>query len=219
MIRIALVEDSITFRECLKSWLNSIPEFQVVLEAECGLDLENRYNPEEVDVILLDLRLKGQHGAPTCRNLRKKYPGIKIIILSVYDDREIILALIREGASSYLTKDSELDRIKFTIEMVMKLTYFFDLNIGELMVEEMKLAHKKSLIGDEYRAEFTETEMRIATMCCSGLTNEQIAEHLKLTKRSIEHHRGNMQLKTNCTNFQSVVIYMFKHYLLFPQQF
>lgn len=219
MIRIALIEDDLAFRQTFKYWLESVPKFEVVFESDCGKDLENWYDPEKIDLVLLDLRLKGQHGAPTCRNLRKKYPEIKIIVLSQYDDHEIILALIREGASAFLTKDSDLERIRFTIEMVMQLNYFFDMNIGELMVEEMRLAHKRALIGDEFRAEFTETEMRIATMCCSGLTNEQIGEQLNLNKRTIEHHRSIMQLKTNCTNFQSVIIYMFKHYLLFPQQF
>ena len=219
MIRIALVEDHLMFRQALKSSLEEIEDFKVVYEASCGAEYEKMYNPDDVDVTLLDLRLKGQHGSLTCMNLQKKYPESKIIILSQYDDPELILAMIRYGAASYITKDECLTRVEKILRLVMENGRYYDQNLGPMMLLEMEKAYKKKFVDDEFRVEFTENEMRIATLTCRGLTNEQIATEFEVSKRNIENHKNNMQLKVDCPNFYGVVIYMFKHYLLFPQQF
>lgn len=207
------------FRQALKNCLNSIDDFEVVYESMCGAELESYFHPEKIDIILLDLRLKGQHGAITCQNIRRKFPEAKIIIISMYNDPEIILAMCRYGACAFISKEQDLEYIEHTIRMVLKFGFYFDKDLGEMMLMEMNKAYKKSFIESEYRTDFSETEMRIVVMACTGLTNEQIAEELKLSKRSVENHRTNLQLKTDSKNFQGVLIYMFKHYLLFPQQF
>ncbi|MBI3133509.1 MAG: response regulator transcription factor [Bacteroidetes bacterium] len=219
MVRIALVEDHVMFREGLRTCLDLIPGFKVVCEASCGAEFEKMYNPDEIDVTLMDLRLKGQHGSITCHNIHKQYPRARIIILSMYDDPEIILTMIRYGAAAYVTKDADLGRIEKVIREVMENGHYFDWNLGDMMLAEMMKAHKKKLIDDEFRVEFTETELRVAYLACAQYTNDEIAVELGITRRSVEHHKANLQLKTDSRNFFGVITYLYKHYLLLPQQF
>ena len=219
MVRIALVEDHTMFRQGLKICLELVPDFKVVHECACGDEFEKIFNPDEIDVVLMDLRLKGQHGSITCQNIHRKYPQSRIIILSMYDDPEIILTMIRYGASAYVTKDADIMRIEKIIREVLVNGHYFDLNLGEMMMMEMMKAHKKKLIDQEFRVEFTETELRVAILACSQYTNDEIASELGVTRRTVEHHKTNLQVKTDSKNFFGVITYLYKHYLLLPQQF
>jgi two-component system, NarL family, response regulator DegU len=219
MVRIALVEDHVMFRQGLKICLELIPDFKVVFESSCGAEFEKEFNPEMMDIVLMDLRLKGQHGSITCQNLHKKYPKSRIIILSMYNDPEVILTLIRYGASAYVTKDADMTKIEKVIREVMDNGHYFDYNLGEMMMMEMMKAHKKKLIDQEFRVEFTETELRVAYLACSQYTNDEIALELGVTRRTVEHHKTNLQVKTDSKNFFGVITYLYKHYLLLPQQF
>lgn len=219
MIRIALVEDHIMFRQGLKICLEMTGDFKVVSEAACGAEFERTFDPESVDVVLMDLRLKGQHGSITCQNIHKKFPKTRIIILSMYDDPEIILTLIRYGAAAYVTKDADLVRIEKVIREVVENGHYFDWNLGEMMMTEMMKAHKRKLVDDEFRVEFTESELRVAFLACAQYTNDEIAQELGVTRRTVEHHKTNLQLKTDSKNFFGVITYLYKHYLLLPQQF
>lgn len=219
MVRIALVEDHVMFRQGLKLCLELIPDFRVVLESSNGTEFEKKFTPDEIDVVLMDLRLKGQHGSITCHNIQKRYPKSRIIILSMYDDPEIILTMIRYGAAAYVTKDADMTKIEKVIREVMQNGHYFDYNLGEMMMMEMMKAHKKKLIDQEFRVEFTETELRVAFLACSQYTNDEIASELGVTRRTVEHHKTNLQVKTDSKNFFGVITYLYKHYLLLPQQF
>jgi DNA-binding NarL/FixJ family response regulator len=219
MVRIAIVEDHIMFRQGLRAMLERNDEFRVVYETDCGEKFEKNFDSGKIDITLLDLRLNGQNGAITCQNIRYKYPDCKIVIISFSEDPDLILEMIRYGARAYIPKSRGIEYVEHTLRMVNEHGHYFDQDLGEMMNVEMQKAHKKTFIDNEFRVEFNSLEMRVTTLSCSGLTIEEIAEELKVSRRHVETQRANLQAKTGSDNFQGVIIYMFKHYLLFPQQF
>lgn len=219
MVRIALIEDHVMFRQGLRVCLELNPDYKVVYESASGTDFEKVYNPSKIDITLMDLRLKGQHGSITCQNIKRKYPNAKIIILSMYDDPEVILTLIRYGASAYVTKDADLPKIEKVIHEVNENGFYFDHNLGEMLLTDVLKVHKKTLIDNEFRVEFTETEIRVAYLSCAQYSNDEIAHELGVTRRAIEHIKTTLQEKTDSKNFFGVITYFYKHYLLLPQQF
>lgn len=217
MIRIALVEDYRLVRQTLRKFLDEIDGFQIVEEAECGADYERKYDPGKIDVTLLDLRLKGQHGLTTCRNLVRKYPGIKIVVMSEYDDDTTVLTLIREGACAFISKTDEISVVETTIRNVIDQGFYFNKDIGSMMRTEMVKVYKRRLSGESEMPNFSKTELQIAIHVCNQLTAKKIAEEMNLRERTIETHKQSMIEKTFSVNFNGVLIYLFKNHLLYPE--
>jgi DNA-binding NarL/FixJ family response regulator len=219
MIRIALVEDHVMFSEGLKVMLEQTGEFEVVCQHQAGSAFEELCDPEKIDVVLLDLWLMGQSSATICQTLRQKYPEIRIIVLSFLEDSELILEMIRYGARAFISKKREFEYVAHTIRMVMKNGHYFDQDLGGMMNMQLQKTYKKCYAENQFGVKFNKTEMSIASMSCAGLTTAEIAAKLKMSTRNVESYRSNMQLKAGSSNFQGVIVYMFKHYLLLPEQF
>jgi DNA-binding NarL/FixJ family response regulator len=219
MIRIALVEDHVMLSEGLKLMLEQTGEFEVVCQHQAASTFEELCDPEKIDVVLLDLWLMGQSSATICQGLRQKYPDIRIIVLSSLDDPELILEMIRYGARAFISKKREFDYVAHTIRMVMKNGHYFDQDLGEMMNMQMQKTYKKCFTENQFGVKFNKTEMNIAYLASAGFTSIEIADKLNMSKRNVESYRANMQQKAGSSNFQGVIVYMFKHYLLLPEQF
>jgi len=219
MIRVALVEDHIMVRQAIKRCLEDTKELMVVCEAECGAEFEKKYKPDEIDVVLLDLQLNGQHGLITCQNLCQKFPDIKIIILTEYSDAGLIVHMIKNGARAYVKKREDLDRLVTAIHHVIKNGYYFDQDLGRILNIAMDKKYKSRIIDDSFRVEFSEGEMQVALHACCQLTIDETVEKMRSTKRIVENHRNRLLEKTDSKNIMGVMIYMFTHLILFPEQF
>ena len=215
MIRIALVENHVMVRQALKLSLDTIHGFKVVEEAECGLEFQEKYNRFKIDIVLMELRLNGQHGYTTCKHLLKKYPRIKIIVLSMFDDPATIISMIRCGAVAFLSKRDSLEQIEKAIREVSEHGFYFNQDIGNLMRYEFAKIHRKP-DPDSMDVQFSAIEMQIATHFCNQLTTLEIAKELGLSHRTIESHKRAMIERTLNQNFIGVIIYMFRNNLLYP---
>lgn len=216
-IRIALVEDHLMFRQGLKLILEGMDGFSVVYETDQGEEMEKDYDPEKIDLILLDLRLKGQSGTTTCKNLFKSYPGVKIIILSQYNEPELFLESIHNGASSYVCKSEGLEKIEKAIREVVGNGFYFDEDIGALLRMEMAKAHKFKFGANGEEALFNKVELEIATLHCKQLGNTEISELMRISERAVVKYKANMVDKTHSRNFTGVIIYLFRHRYLFVE--
>lgn len=220
MLRIAIVEDGTLFRKTLIAMLNATGEFTVVMEAECGKEFEEMYDPSKVDIILMDLCLNGQHGTVTASNLCKKYPQVKIIVLTNYDDPPIQIKLFEIGAAAFVTKDVEPKYLKKVIRLVHEHGYYFDKNISTEIIDKIEYAKLLSLKQNgKYLPDFSEVEMKICKLCFKGHTNTEIAEQLKIKVRTVESHKSDLFVKTNCKNMHAVMIYMLKNAIMFIDEF
>jgi len=219
MIKLALVEDQIMFRQALKKCLEDDNEFKVVCEAKCGAEFEKMYKPDEIDVILLDMRLKGQHGLTTCQNLCNQFPDIKIIILTAYAEADLMVDVMRKGARAYISKAEDIDKVKKVIRYVIENEYYFDQDLGKVLNNAMNKTYKSQLIDNSFRVEFDEEEIQVVMHACSQLTIEETYEKMATTKRVVENIRNRLVEKTDSKNFTGVIIYMFKHLILYPDQF
>lgn len=219
MIKVALVEDQPIFRTSLKRAFDWVGGIEVTFETAYGEELRENYNPEIMDVVLLDIRLSGESGIFTLEAMKKKFPDSKIIMMSQYDDYEVIIHTIKKGARAYFAKNYDVPDLVNAMKMVHERGYYFDHNLGEMIVRDMERVHKSQLINNQFRVEFSEQELEIAKYCCKGLSNDEIATLLNVSKRSIENHRTNMTIKTDSKNFYGVIVYLFKHYLLLPGSF
>ncbi len=211
-IHVAIAEDQRLFRECLVSLLNDIERIQVIIEASNGKDLlEKLYNASPTpQVVLLDLTMPEMNGLDTTRHLKKLFPQMKIIILSVHSEERHIVHMVGEGVNGYLVKNSELSEVIQAVKAVHEKGFYFNESILRAIHSGMGNKHEKSYNPN---SPLTAREKEILELICQEYTTQEIADKLFLSGRTVDGHRNNLLEKTGARNTAGLVIYALRHEL------
>lgn len=208
-IRVAIAEDHELFREGLASILNEeTAEIEISFEAENGKDLLEKLKSRNVDVVLLDLEMPVLNGKQTLKALKAKYPSIRPIILSMFEAEKYISQAIKLGARGYLAKNSSIEKLVDAIYAVHNQGYYFDDEVSKSQL--FKLVHDDDIepeFGDE---PLSEREQAVLELICNEKKNNQIADELCISVRTVEVHRQNLLRKTNSKNVAGLVVYAIK---------
>lgn len=217
-IKISLVEDENLFRDGLKALLNEVEDFEVQMAVENGkvfLDLLSR---AEVlpDVILADFNMREMNGLELTEIIQKKYPSIKIIILSIYDQDRFVWRMIEAGVAGYLAKNCDTGEVELAIRMAHKTGFYFSENTQRAMRNGYKFrnTHMRTLLN--IPAELTERELEIMKLICMEFTNMAIAEKLNISVRTVDGHRNNLLAKTGCKNTAGLVLFAIRNNIFDP---
>jgi two-component system, NarL family, response regulator NreC len=211
-IRIAVAEDQVMFRSGLVSMLNDLANVSVFIEASTGKELLAKMRETEVDVVFLDYRMPDLNGIEAAKVIREKYPEVRMLMLSMYDDPEFIISALENGVSGYLTKDDEPEEISMAIVSVLNTGYYLNdrtskILIGNL-VNEGKVNPKFSEPVNEIK--FTDMEISVMTLIAQELSNKEIASKLSKAERTIEGYRTDIMEKTGAKNSVGIVMYAIK---------
>lgn len=209
LIRVALVDDQPLFRAGISSLLKEYDNIQVVLEASNGKELMDRIKRPKPHVILLDIEMPEMNGIETTRELKEKYPEIKVIILTMHNEEEFIFDLMTKGAHGFLPKDKSVEELVAAIYSVMEKGKYYNDEVMEILVKG-----SKGLVKDLKMNSLTEREVEIIKMICKQKTNKEIGESMGVSMRTIENHRTTILLKTNTKNVAGIVMYALKHKLI-----
>lgn len=206
MVKIAIVDDHSLFRTGVKLSLQSRPDIQIVAEAENGLQLLNLLQHIKVDIVLLDIQMPVLDGLSTLPEVKRLYPDVKVIILSMHNDQSVISKMMQLGASSYLTKESGSKLIYEAIIGVYKNGAFF--------TEQTNQAFIKSLVSNEteeyYKfslVDLSEKELIALRMLCNKNTSNEIAETVNLSIKDVEIIKKKLLLKTGCKSVEELNMY------------
>jgi DNA-binding NarL/FixJ family response regulator len=209
-ISVMIVDDHNLFRNGLKLLLNTGSGFHVYAEAENGkkfLDLIKSLTP---DVVLMDIDMPEMDGIQATREAISKYPDLKIISLSMFGEEEYYFEMIDAGAKGFLLKNSDLTEVQQAIRTVHEGgTYFPE----ELLLSIVKNIRTASA-SEKHTALLSIREIEVLQKICMGLSNNQIADLLHISKRTVDKHRANLLVKTNSRNTANLVFYAMKHKLV-----
>lgn len=214
-ILISLVDDQQLFRSGLASLIRSVPGFTLLSEAENGRlfldDLEN--SGRLPDVALIDMEMPVMNGVELNTVLQSKYPSIRVIVLSTYNQERFIAKMIEAGACGYLTKNCEIEELKTAIHSTCKNGFYFNQDTLAAMrnASQYKSADIKNL--SNIAIELTAREKEVLTLLCRELSNIEIGEQLFISPRTVEGHRNNLLAKTGCRNTAGLVIFAIRHNL------
>lgn len=212
-IRIGLVDDQQLFRESLASLLATIPNYELVMEAENGTDclIKLKSIPVHPHILLMDMEMPVMDGIELNEELQKNYPHIKKIILSVFSKERLIARMINAGASGYLIKNCNKDELYTAINSVFEKGFYIDLKVMKAMqnVPAPKGAAIKNL--NNISIELSAREREILQFICKEYSNMEIAEELFISVRTVEGHRNNLLLKTGCKNTAGLALFAVKH--------
>ena len=212
-IHVAIAEDQRLFRECLVSLLNGFDRLKVNVEAANGKDLlEKLYVAAPTpQVVLLDLTMPEMNGLETTRQLKKLFPDIKIIILSVHSEERHIVHMVGEGVNGYLVKNSELSEVVLAVQAVYEKGFYFNESVLRAIHSGMAQKHEKSYNPN---SPMTVREKEILELICQEYTTQEIAEKLYLSVRTVDGHRNNLLEKSGARNTAGLVIYAVRNDLV-----
>lgn len=211
-IKIAVVDDQHLFRSGLISLLKEFEKFEVIMEASNGKEFLEAVKKKKPDVVLLDIEMPEMDGAEVTEYLNKKYPQIKIVILTMHNDDELVLHLARKGAHGFLLKDSDIETVADAVYSVMEGKRHFENKIADLLLNGVTKDSK--IKADIIDINFSDKEIAVLKLICKEYTNKEISEKLALSQRTIEGYRESLLQKTGSRNTAGIVIYAVKHKLL-----
>lgn len=209
-INIAVVDDQQLFRQGLISLLRETKNLNILFEAENGEDLFGKLKSAKTlpDVILLDIEMPVLDGIEATIRLKLKYPDIKIIILTMHDEEEMIVHLIEKGAHGFLPKNEDIESVIDAIFAVHENGYFFNDRISKAMVKG--LVHSKKIKPTFKDVELNEKELEIIRLLCKGLTSPEIGKLMHFSTKTIHNNRLDLIKKLGVKNTIGLVMYAVK---------
>lgn len=209
---IVLVDDHTLFRNGLRTLLSGIEGFNVVGEASDGLELLSLLEKMTPDVILLDIEMPRMNGIAAAEEALKRWPDLKIITLSMYGDEDYYFKMVSLGVKGFILKNSEIKDVVAAIEAVAEGGSFFSQELLFNLVSNLKST--PSSVPEDSPEQLSQRESEILLHICRGESNNEIADALFISKRTVDKHRSNILAKTGCKNTANLVVYAIKHHLV-----
>lgn len=207
--RIILVDDHSLFRNGLRGLLERNEGFRVVGEASSGEEflalLEE--GSAEADIVFMDFSMPGIDGAQTTERALARRPDLRIITLSMFGEESYYSRMVEAGARGFLLKDSDIGDVLEAIAAVMGGGSYFSPRLLSSLTGRMHAREHDELADDQ----LSSREREILVAVCRGLSNQEIADELFISKRTVDKHRANILEKTGCKNTASLVVYAIRN--------
>lgn len=205
MIRIALADDHTLFRKSLKLLIDHFHDIEVVLEVDNGLELLRKLGDLEVDVVLLDLQMPVMDGFETGTYLRELYPNVKIVVLTLLNDKDSIHKVMHLGADGYLTKKIDPLVLRRALESIYINGFYLDEEIADIL---------SNLTEVEFLKDFTLREIQIIRLSAKQFSAKEVGIKLDISHRTVEAFKRSLICKTDSKNFMGVVLYALKYKII-----
>jgi DNA-binding NarL/FixJ family response regulator len=207
-IKVAIADDHALFRTGVKTSLSGHKDIQMIAEAENGMQLLNLLKHIKPDVILLDIHMPIMDGYTALPEIKKLYPDMKVIMLSMNNDPSIITRMMEIGANSYLTKESDSETIYFAIRTCFEQEFFFNDLTNKALLNGLRM--KKPAEASMPEVNLNEKEVTILKLMCEEKSTKEIADIVDLSPRTVEAIRDKLKTKTGVKSMAGLVMYAVK---------
>lgn len=182
--RILLVDDHPLLLDGIKAWLETLGNLEIIGQVGSGEEAMEKVDQLDPDMVLVDISLPGVNGLEFARLLKEEKAGVKVVFLTVHNNREYVREALRLGACGYLLKNAPSDELAEAIKMVLQGRRYFSQEIHSQIIE--------GFITEEENpgpARLTPRQRQVLIQVTSGKTNKEIALHLNISHRTVETHR------------------------------
>ncbi len=202
-LRVVLADDHAMVRQGIRQFLEEGGEIAVVAEAADGeetLRLVARHRP---DVVVLDIQMPGMSGIEVTKEIRAHFPGIRVLILTAYDDDPYVLALLRAGADGYILKSAEAEDLVRAVRAVAAGQSALSPEVARRVVQRMA-SGEPGLAGPAEA--LTEREVEVLRLAAQGFSNKEIGRRLGISARTVQGHLANIYGKLGVNNRTAAVV-------------
>src|ERR687890_381636 len=212
-IKVAIADDHKIFRDGIKMALRDRDYLKILWEAEDGRDLMHKIKMKQPDVLLMDIRMPEMDGINAISLIKKEHEQVKIIVLTMYDDQEMITKMMEMGANAYLTKTSDPEEIYQAILTCMNSDFYFNELVNKAVLSKLQT---KRTVRQFYPnpVKFSEKEIKILKLLAEDKTTEEISKQVFLSPRTVETIRQNMKTKVGAKTIAGLVMYAMRNKLL-----
>lgn len=206
-LSVILVDDHKLFREGLKLLLKNLKIVQEIHEAADGNEFMDCINRgAKPDIVFMDIDMPRLNGIEATRQVLQIHPQLKIIALSMYSDENYYTQMIEAGAKGFILKNSGIQDVELAIHNIMEGKNYFSQEILDGLLKNLN-RNKQQTKGTD----LSEREEEVLYHICKGLSNQEIADILFISKRTVDKHRENLLLKTSSNNTAGLVMYAIKN--------
>lgn len=210
VLNVIIVDDHSLFRNGLKILLTTSGHFNVIAEAENGREFLDLLPHIQPDIVLMDIDMPVLDGIEATKEALAKYPSLKVITLSMFGEEEYYYKMIEAGVKGFLLKNSDINEVKNALITVYQGGKYFSQELLYNVVKNIRSGHKEQ----ELTEALSERELEVLVQICNGLSNNEIADNLHISKRTVDKHRANLLDKTNSKNTAHLVMFAIKNKLI-----
>lgn len=211
-IRVVLADDHVMLRSGLKLLLNGQMDIEVVGEASDGAEAVSKTAELKPDVLLLDITMPNMGGIDALRTIKEKRPSMSILILTMHENEAYLLEALKVGASGYILKKAADNELMSAIRAVYSGEVFIPSSLTRSVVEEMvsgSVSRGESVDNDQ--EQLSPREFEVLTLVAQGYTNQQIADRLYLSVKTVETYKARLMEKLNLGSRVELVRYALQH--------
>lgn len=192
--RICIAEDHTILRAGLRALLASNPDVEIVAEAADGLELLSAVQKHHPDLVLLDLSMPKLHGLEAIQEIKQRHPQTKILVLTMHDTEEYVLAALQRGAEGYVLKDNTEAELMLALNAVLAGKTFLSPEISGKIVSSY-LKKEQGATPTSHWETLTHREREILKLIAEGYKNREIADYLHMSVKTVETHRMHLMKK------------------------
>jgi len=211
-VKILLADDHKIVRDGIKLMLEPQAGIDVVDEAENGEKALDILKDQFVDIVVMDINMPVMDGITATKKIKEKFPDVKVLALTMSNDDLHIRQMIQAGASGYIMKSAGRQELKEAINAIMEGKHYFSDEATESIMMDLVKGKGKSTDPDPIH--ITDRELEILELIVQEHTNQEIAEKLFISSRTVDAHRRNLLQKTGARNTAGLVKYAFQHNLI-----
>ncbi len=208
-IKVIIADDHVLFRAGVKSALSMHKDIKMIAEADNGMQLLTILKHIQPDVILLDIQMPIMDGITTLPEIKKLYPDIRVIMLTMHNDHSMISKLMELGANAYLTKNSDSEVIHEAVKTVFEQEFFFNQLTNKALIDGLRVK-RQAEAAMPVDAKLTDKEISILRMICEERSTKEIADLVELSPRTVEAIRDKLKVKTGAKSLAGLVMYAVK---------
>lgn len=214
LIKVLLADDHQIVRDGIISILHGENEIVIVGEASNGCEVLNILDHTEADVVIMDISMPQMDGIECLQKLKYRYPGIGVLVLSMFDEERYVTKVCEAGANGYILKDTGKEELVRAIKVVFSGKPFYSSEISQIIIENHLNGDNK--IGEMQTSltSLSSREREVLTLILEEYANHEIADRLFISRRTVDTHKRNLLKKTKSKNITGLIKFALQNQLL-----
>ena len=212
-IRVGIADDHKIFRKGVILSLRQYTNISFIFEAENGEELLSMLQQDQPDIVLMDLRMPTKDGIETTKEVSRRFPDVKVLILTMFEDERFVSHLMENGANGYLLKNADPSEIKRAIMEVMAKGYYLNNFVNRVLLEKSN-NRNKTIPSLNSEIVLTDKEKEVIQLLCMEYTAAEIAQKMEISPRTVESIKDRLMERFGLKNTAGLVFYAVKNNLI-----